>query len=85
MTGLRPMLGIHWRTRRRTILVWVLALVGSMLFTAVAVARLYESCAQSAPNGIEAIWNAAMWDVIRDTNATFDAGTGFYRSRRTRT
>jgi len=59
VTGLRPMLGIHWRTRRRTILVWVLALVGSMLFTAVAVARLYDT-PEKVPTYAEAVASDAL-------------------------
>ncbi len=43
MTGLRALLGIHWRTRRRSILVWVLALVASLAGTAVSIAQLYDT------------------------------------------
>jgi ABC-2 type transport system permease protein len=40
------MLGIVWRTRRRAILVWVIALAASMTGTAVAVAGLYATPAE---------------------------------------
>ncbi len=59
MTGLRAVLGIQWRTRRRTILVWVLALVGSMLGTAVAVARLYDT-PEKIPTYAEAVASDAL-------------------------
>jgi ABC-2 type transport system permease protein len=59
MTGLRPLVGIHWRTRRRSIVVWVLALVGSMLFTAVAVARLYDT-PEKVPTYAEAVASDAL-------------------------
>lgn len=42
-TGLRAMLGVHWRTHRRGTLVWVLALIASMVGTAWAVAGLYTT------------------------------------------
>ncbi|MEZ5096010.1 MAG: hypothetical protein R2731_07705 [Nocardioides sp.] len=44
--GLATMLGIVWRTRRRGILVWSLVLAGSMAFTALAVAGLYDTQAK---------------------------------------
>jgi len=59
MTGLRALLGIQWRTRRRSIIVWVLALVGSMLFTAVAVARLYDT-PEKVPTYAEAVASDAL-------------------------
>jgi ABC-2 type transport system permease protein len=40
------MLGIVWRTRRRAILIWVIALAASMTGTAVAVAGLYDTPAK---------------------------------------
>lgn len=43
MTGLRPLLGIRWRTMRRSVLVWVLALVGTMAATAFSIADLYDT------------------------------------------
>jgi ABC-2 type transport system permease protein len=46
VTGLRRLLGIQWRTRRRYVLVWVLALVGSLAGTAVSIARLYDTPAK---------------------------------------
>ncbi len=41
--GLAVMLRIVWRTRRRGILVWTLALAATMAFTAAAVAGLYDT------------------------------------------
>ena len=41
--GLGTMLGIHWRTQRRGTLVWILALIASMVGTAAAVAGLYPT------------------------------------------
>ncbi len=46
MTGLGPLLRIRWRTLRRSALVWVLALVGTMAATAVSVAELYDTPAK---------------------------------------
>src|SRR4051794_18851101 len=43
---LGTMIGIVWRTRRRTIVVWVIALAASMIGTAVAVAGLYDTPAK---------------------------------------
>src|SRR3954451_12489491 len=43
---LGTMIGIVWRTRRRTIVVWVIALAASMIGTAVAVAGLYDTPAR---------------------------------------
>ncbi|WP_157099751.1 ABC transporter permease [Microbispora sp. ATCC PTA-5024] len=40
------MIGIVWRTRRRSIIVWVLALAASMIGTAAAVAGLYDTPAK---------------------------------------
>jgi len=44
--GLRIAVHIVWRTRRRSILVWVLALTAGMIGTAVAVAGLYDTQAK---------------------------------------
>jgi ABC-2 type transport system permease protein len=44
--GLRTMVGIVWRTDRRRILVWVIALAASMIGTAGAVAGLYDTPAK---------------------------------------
>jgi ABC-2 type transport system permease protein len=43
---LGTMVGIVWRTRRRGILVWVIALAASMIGTAAAVADLYDTPAK---------------------------------------
>ncbi|MEV0429082.1 hypothetical protein [Micromonospora sp. NPDC050495] len=45
-SGLGAMVGIVWRTHRRGIVVWVLALAASMIATAVAVAGLYDTPAK---------------------------------------
>ena len=42
-TGLGTMIGVQWRTHRRRILVWMVALVASMIATAAAVAGLYDT------------------------------------------
>ncbi len=42
-TGLRAMLGVLWRTHRRGTLVWMSALITSMVGTAAAVAGIYTS------------------------------------------
>ncbi|MFI5693915.1 ABC transporter permease [Kribbella sp. NPDC051586] len=44
--GLGVMLGIVWRTRRRGLLVWVVALAAGMIGTAVAVAGMYDTPAK---------------------------------------
>ncbi|BCJ31757.1 ABC transporter permease [Actinocatenispora sera] len=44
--GLTTMLGIVWRTRRRGILVWVIALAASMIGTAASIANLYDTPAK---------------------------------------
>lgn len=44
--GLRTMAGIVWRTRRRSILVWVFALAATMIGTAAGVAGLYDTPAE---------------------------------------
>ena len=41
--GLATMLRIVWRTHRRSILVWVIALAATMIATAAAVAGLYDT------------------------------------------
>ncbi len=42
-TGLRPMLGVQWRTHRRGTLVWMFTLIAGMVGTAMAVAALYTT------------------------------------------
>src|SRR5664279_5524821 len=42
-TGLRAMLGVQWRTHRRGTLVWIVALVATLVGTAGAVAGLYTT------------------------------------------
>ena len=42
-TGLRAMLGVQWRTHRRGTLVWMFALIATMVGTAGAVAALYTT------------------------------------------
>ena len=42
-TGLGAMLGVQWRTHRRGTLVWMFALIASMVATAAAVAGLYTT------------------------------------------
>ena len=42
-TGLRAMLDVQWRTHRRGTLVWMFALIASMVGTAAAVAGLYTT------------------------------------------
>ncbi|BCJ34092.1 exporter of polyketide antibiotics [Actinocatenispora thailandica] len=44
--GLPAMVGIVWRTRRRGIVVWVLALAASMIGTAASIAGLYDTPAK---------------------------------------
>jgi ABC-2 type transport system permease protein len=51
MTGTGVLLGIMWRAQRRRLLVWVLAAVGTLAFTAVSVARLYDTPAKIASYG----------------------------------
>ncbi len=43
MNGLGAVHRIHWRTHRRSVVVWVLALAGSLAGTALAVAGLYDT------------------------------------------
>lgn len=45
-TGLGAMLGVQWRTHRRRTLIWMVALVASMIGTAAAVAGLYDTPAK---------------------------------------
>ncbi len=45
-TGLGAMIGVQWRTHRRHTLVWMLALIASMIATAAAVAGLYDTPAK---------------------------------------
>jgi ABC-2 type transport system permease protein len=42
-TGLRAMLGVHWRTHRRGTLVWMVMLIAGLVGTAAAVASLYTT------------------------------------------
>ena len=51
MTGTRAMLAIQWRAQRRRLLVWVLATVGALAFTAIAVAQLYNTPEEIASYG----------------------------------
>jgi ABC-2 type transport system permease protein len=44
--GLSVMVGVVWRTRRRTILVWVIVLAATMIGTAASVAGLYDTPAK---------------------------------------
>ncbi len=46
MTGLGSLLGIQWRTKRRSVIVWVLALVGSLAGTALSIGNLYDTPAK---------------------------------------
>jgi ABC-2 type transport system permease protein len=59
VTGLEPLLGVQWRTRRRSVLVWVLALVGSLAGTAVAVAGLYDT-----PEKVQSYADAVATDAL---------------------
>lgn len=51
MTGTGAMVAILWRAQRRRLLVWVLATVGALAFTAIAVARLYNTPEEVASYG----------------------------------
>src|SRR5665648_788823 len=42
-TGLRALLGLQWRTHRRGTLVWMFALIATLVGTAAAVAGLYTT------------------------------------------
>jgi ABC-2 type transport system permease protein len=46
MIGTGLLQGIMWRAQRRRLVVWVLALVGSLAFTAISVAQLYDTPAK---------------------------------------
>jgi ABC-2 type transport system permease protein len=46
VTGLVPLLRIQWRTRRRSLAVWVAGLVSSLAATAASIAHLYDTPAQ---------------------------------------
>ena len=59
MTGTGAMLAILWRAQRRRLSVWVLATVGTLTFTAIAVARLYDTPAEIASYG-EAVVSDAL-------------------------
>jgi ABC-2 type transport system permease protein len=51
MTGTGAMLAIQWRAQRRRILVWLVATVGTLAFTAIAVAQLYNTPEEIASYG----------------------------------
>lgn len=59
MTGTAAMLAILWRTQRRRLLVWVLATVGTLAFTAIAVAQIYDTPEEIASYG-EAVVSDAL-------------------------
>ena len=58
MTGTGAMLAILWRVQRRRLLVWVLAPVGTLAFTATAVARLYDTPEKIASYGAALVSDA---------------------------
>ena len=51
MTGTRAVLAVQWRAQRRRLLVWVVATVGTLAFTAIAVAQLYNTPEEIASYG----------------------------------
>lgn len=51
MIGVRAMLAIMWRAQRRRLLVWVLATVGALAFTAISVAHIYNTPEEIASYG----------------------------------
>ncbi len=59
MTGTGTVLGIRWQTQRRKLVVWVLALVASLAFTALAIAGLYDT-----PAEIESYGEAVVSDAL---------------------
>ena len=59
MKGTRAVLAVHWRAQRRRLLVWVLATVGTLAFTAIAVAQLY-----STPEEIASYGQAVVSDAL---------------------
>jgi ABC-2 type transport system permease protein len=59
MSGLRRLLGIQWRTRRRAAATWVVVLVGSLAVTAVAIANLYDT-----PEKIQSYADAVASDAL---------------------
>ena len=59
MIGTTAMLAILWRAQRRRLLVWVFATVGSLAFTAIAVAQLYDTPEEIASYG-EAVVSDAL-------------------------
>jgi ABC-2 type transport system permease protein len=59
MTGTGAWLGIMWRAQRRRLLVWVLATVGTLVFTAISVAQLYDTPEKVASYG-EAVVSEAL-------------------------
>ncbi len=46
VSGLGAMLWVQWRTQRRGVVVWMLVLIVSMIFTAAAVAGVYNTAAK---------------------------------------
>ena len=59
MTGLGSMVSIQWRTARRALLVWVLALVAGLAATAVSIVGLYDTPEKVASYG-EAVVSDAL-------------------------
>ncbi|HEX4688809.1 MAG TPA: hypothetical protein VH228_18685, partial [Nocardioides sp.] len=59
MTGTGAWLGIMWRAQRRRLLVWLLATVGTLAFTAISVAQLYDTPEKVASYG-EAVVSEAL-------------------------
>lgn len=59
MIGTATMLAILWRAQRRRLLVWVIATVGCLAFTAIAVAQLYDTPEEIASYG-EAVVSDAL-------------------------
>ncbi len=51
MTGIGAMLAILWRAQRRRLMVWVLATVGALAFTAISVAQIYDTPEEIASYG----------------------------------
>jgi ABC-2 type transport system permease protein len=58
MTGIGAMLAILWRAQRRRLVVWVLATVGALAFTAAAVAQLYNTPEEIASYGEAVVGDA---------------------------
>jgi ABC-2 type transport system permease protein len=51
MTGIGAMLAILWRAQRRRLVVWVIATVGTLAFTAAAVSQIYNTPEEIASYG----------------------------------